>query len=117
MYNFNFSSSFSWPELLRAHRGGWLQSDGYQIVQVLFSFLGALRVQVLTLEGWNRQWLRRPRLLIQQETISQQSVGCCGGQGRPQEHTLDQEGPSPPLGRRLWWYTSPRCIGTIFSDT
>ena len=41
----------SHPEFLHAHCREWLQPDGCQTKQVLFSFLSALRVQKVTTGG------------------------------------------------------------------
>ena len=42
---------FSHPEFLNAHHREWLQPNGCQIVQALFSFLSALRAQEFTFGG------------------------------------------------------------------
>ena len=42
---------FSHPEFLKAHHREWLQPNGCQIVQALFSFLSALRAQEFTFGG------------------------------------------------------------------
>ena len=42
---------FSHPEFFSAHCWEWLQPDGYQIMQVFFSFLSALMAREFTFEG------------------------------------------------------------------
>ena len=42
---------FSHPELLGAHHREWLQTGGSHIMQIFFSFLGALRTQKFTFGG------------------------------------------------------------------